>query len=77
MSAVNESGNWMAGVRRYAQKYWPYERLLPAPPANAECWFFNQSVSNTAPRFGGFLAANTWGVINESSTRPGTSGVRA
>lgn len=27
---VAEPGNWMAGVRRYAQKYWPYERLLPS-----------------------------------------------
>lgn len=27
---VDESGNWMAAVRRYAQKYWPYERLLPS-----------------------------------------------
>lgn len=27
---VQDSGNWMAGVRRYAQKYWPYERLLPS-----------------------------------------------
>ncbi len=30
MSTVDESGNWMAGLRRYAQKYWPYERLLPS-----------------------------------------------
>ena len=25
-----ETGNWMAGLRRYATKYWPYERLLPS-----------------------------------------------
>lgn len=27
---VAEPGNWMAGVRRYAERYWPYERLLPS-----------------------------------------------
>lgn len=30
MSTVEETGNWMAWLRRYAQKYWPYERLLPS-----------------------------------------------
>lgn len=25
-----DDGNWMAGVRRYAEKYWPYDRLLPS-----------------------------------------------
>ena len=25
-----EPGNWMAGLRRYATKYWPYDRLLPS-----------------------------------------------
>jgi hypothetical protein len=42
-----------------------------ALPANGECWFYNQSVSNTAPRFGGFLDGGTWGVINEVGNWPG------
>jgi ubiquinol-cytochrome c reductase cytochrome b subunit len=25
-----DSGNWMAGLRRYVERYWPYERLLPS-----------------------------------------------
>jgi len=25
-----EPGNWMADLRRYATKYWPYDRLLPS-----------------------------------------------
>ena len=25
-----EPGNWMAALRRYASKYWPYDRLLPS-----------------------------------------------
>jgi len=25
-----EPGNWMAGLRRYVEKYWPYDRLLPS-----------------------------------------------
>jgi ubiquinol-cytochrome c reductase cytochrome b subunit len=28
--AMAEPGNWMAALRRYAQRYWPYERLLPS-----------------------------------------------
>lgn len=27
---ATETGNWMAGLRRYVEKYWPYERLLPS-----------------------------------------------
>lgn len=27
---VTDHGNWMAWLRGYAQKYWPYDRLLPS-----------------------------------------------
>jgi ubiquinol-cytochrome c reductase cytochrome b subunit len=27
---AEERGNWMGALRRYAQTYWPYERLLPS-----------------------------------------------
>ncbi len=40
-------------------------------PGNGECWFYNLSVGNDAPRFGGYLAGNTWGVINEVGNWPG------
>lgn len=40
-------------------------------PADGGCWFYNQSVSNTAPRFGGYLDGGTWGVINEVGNWPG------
>lgn len=30
MSTIDDTGNWMAWLRRYVQKYWPYERLLPS-----------------------------------------------
>ncbi len=40
-------------------------------PVDGGCWFYNQSVANTAPRFGGYLAGDTWGVINEVGNWPG------
>lgn len=40
-------------------------------PADGGCWYYNQSVSNTAPRFGGYLDGGTWGVINEVGNWPG------
>ncbi len=30
MSTLEQSDNWMTGLRRYVSKYWPYERLLPS-----------------------------------------------
>jgi hypothetical protein len=41
---------------------------LPEEPG---CWYYNQSVANDAPRFGGYLAGGTWGVINEVGNWPG------
>jgi hypothetical protein len=40
-------------------------------PAGYGCWYYNQSVSNTSPRYGGYLAGNTWGIINEVGNFPG------
>lgn len=40
-------------------------------PADGGCWFYNQSVSNSSPRFGGYLAGDTWGIINEVGNWPG------
>ena len=40
-------------------------------PADGGCWYYNQSVANTAPRFGGYLDGGTWGVINEVGNWPG------
>jgi hypothetical protein len=42
-----------------------------AAPADGGCWFYNLSVDNSAPRFGGYLAGDTWGVINEVGNWPG------
>ncbi len=42
-----------------------------ASPKDGGCWYYNLSVDNAAPRFGGFLAGNTWGVINEVGNWPG------
>lgn len=40
-------------------------------PAGNGCWYYNQSVANTAPRFGGYLDGGTWGVMNEVGNWPG------
>lgn len=40
-------------------------------PADGGCWYYNQSVANVAPRFGGYLDGGTWGVINEVGQWPG------
>jgi hypothetical protein len=42
-----------------------------AVPDPDTCWWYNQSVSNTSPRFGGYLAGGTWGVVNEVGNWPG------
>jgi hypothetical protein len=42
-----------------------------APAAGAGCWFYNQALGNTAPRYGGYLDGGTWGVINEVGNWPG------
>ena len=40
-------------------------------PADGGCWYYNQSVANTAPRFAGYLDGGTWGVMNEVGNWPG------
>ena len=40
-------------------------------PAGSGCWYYNQSVANTAPRFAGYLNGGTWGVMNEVGNWPG------
>ena len=35
------------------------------------CWYYNQSVSNDAPRYAGYLAGSKWGIINEVGNFPG------
>lgn len=40
-------------------------------PADGGCWYYNLSVDNAAPRFGGYLAGGTWGVVNEVGNWPG------
>jgi hypothetical protein len=40
-------------------------------PVDGGCWYYNLSVDNSAPRFGGFLAGDTWGVVNEVGNWPG------
>jgi hypothetical protein len=42
-----------------------------AVPEPDTCWWYNQAVANTAPRFGGYLDGGTWGVINEVGNWPG------
>jgi hypothetical protein len=41
---------------------------LPKPDT---CWWYNQSVANAAPRYAGYLAGGTWGVVNEVGNWPG------
>ena len=40
-------------------------------PADGGCWYYNLSVDNSAPRFGGYLAGDTWGITNEVGNFPG------
>jgi hypothetical protein len=40
-------------------------------PSPDTCWWYNQSVANTAPRHAGYLDGGTWGVINEVGNWPG------
>ena len=40
-------------------------------PAVDGCWFYNQAVANTAPRYAGYLQGGTWGVVNEVGNWPG------
>jgi hypothetical protein len=40
-------------------------------PADGDCWFYNQSVANVAPRNAGYLAGGTWGIMNEVGNWPG------
>jgi hypothetical protein len=42
-----------------------------AVPADGGCWYYNLAVSNAAPRFGGYLAGGTWGIVNEVGNWPG------
>lgn len=42
-----------------------------ALPSNGGCWYYNQSVANVEPRHAGYLAGNSWGVINEVGNWPG------
>jgi hypothetical protein len=42
-----------------------------AVPVPDGCWYYNQSVANTAPRHAGYLSGGTWGVINEVGNWPG------
>lgn len=40
-------------------------------PVDDGCWYYNQSLANTAPRYGGYLDGGTWGVMNEVGNWPG------
>lgn len=40
-------------------------------PKDNGCWYYNLAVDNAGPRFGGYLAGDTWGVINEVGNWPG------
>ena len=40
-------------------------------PAGDGCWFYNQAVANTSPRNSGYLAGDTWGIMNEVGNWPG------
>lgn len=42
----------------------------PTPKDNG-CWYYNLAVNNEGPRYGGYLAGDTWGVINEVGNWPG------
>lgn len=40
-------------------------------PKDGGCWYYNLAVDNAGPRYGGYLAGDTWGVINEVGNWPG------
>jgi hypothetical protein len=53
----------------------PYQQNKVAPqqklPPGYGCWYYNQAVANVAPRYGGYLAGGTWGIVNEVGNWPG------
>ena len=52
---------------RQQNKISPQQKL----PAGYGCWYYNQSVTNTSPRYGGYLAGSSWGITNEVGNFPG------
>jgi hypothetical protein len=40
-------------------------------PKGYGCWYYNQAVSNEAPRYAGYLAGDKWGIDNEVGNFPG------
>ena len=40
-------------------------------PAGYGCFYYNLSVANSAPQYAGYLAGNTWGIMNEVGNWPG------
>jgi hypothetical protein len=40
-------------------------------PRGYGCWYYNQAVTNTSPRYAGYLAGDSWGITNEVGNFPG------
>ncbi len=82
-SAVNLSGSsvWYSNDQTKALLYFGdsgdggagADCISAGQPASSDgsCWYYNLSVDNSAPRFGGYLAGNTFGIINEVGNWPG------
>ena len=68
-----DSGQGGAGPDCISAETAQQNRISPSQqlPAGYGCWYYNQSVSNDAPRYAGYLAGNTWGIINEVGNWPG------
>ncbi len=77
----HHSGTWYANDQTYALLYFGDSgqggddsgciaagETVPSPDT---CWYYNQSVANTAPRHAGYLDGGTWGVVNEVGNWPG------
>ena len=70
---LGDSGQGNGGPDCVAPDTVQQNRISPSQqlPTGYGCWYYNQSVSNASPRYGGYLAGNTWGIINEVGNWPG------
>lgn len=68
-----DSGQGGGGPDCISPDTYQQDQLDPAQvlPEGTGCWYYNLSVSNDAPRYAGYLAGNTWGIINEVGNWPG------
>jgi hypothetical protein len=68
-----DSGQGGAGPDCIEAKPFKVNRHDPTQqlPKGYGCFYYNQSVSNAAPRYAGYLAGDRWGIMNEVGNFPG------